>query len=222
MSKKHWISTSILSADFTCLKDQIAQAEAAGADYIHVDVMDGHFVPNLTMGPFMVEWVRKMTSLPIDVHLMIESPERLLANFAEAGANVLYVHIETCPNIHRTLENIKELGCRAGLVINPGTPVSAIEAVMPDADTVLVMTVDPGYSGQEFIPEITPKIAQVRSRLDQVNPKAVVAVDGGITTETLPQCIQAGAQFIITASAVYHYPEGIAAGIHALEACFPD
>jgi ribulose-phosphate 3-epimerase len=207
-----------LSADFTRLGEEIGEAERAGVDWIHVDVMDGHYVPNLTMGPFVVEAVRRATSLPIDVHLMTEKPESLLADFAKAGAGVLYVHIETCPHIHRTIEQIHELGCSAGVVINPGTPVSAIQAVLPMVDLVLVMTVNPGYSGQKFIPETISKITMLRRALDQANPKAMIAVDGGIDTRTLPQVIEAGAQVFIAATAIFKHREGIQAGVKQLRA----
>lgn len=215
---KYIITSSILSADFTRLGEEIGEAERAGVDWIHVDVMDGHYVPNLTMGPFVVEAVRRATSLPIDVHLMTEKPESLLADFAKAGAGVLYVHIETCPHIHRTIEQIHELGCSAGVVINPGTPVSAIQAVLPMVDLVLVMTVNPGYSGQKFIPETISKITMLRRALDQANPKAMIAVDGGIDTRTLPQVIEAGAQVFIAATAIFKHREGIQAGVKQLRA----
>lgn len=210
------LTSSILSADFTRLGEQIAEAEQAGVDWIHVDVMDGHFVPNLTMGPFVVEAVRRATNLPIDAHLMVEKPEHLLKDFASAGANILYVHVETCPHLYRTLEQIHELGCRAGVVINPGTPAAAIQAVLPVVDLVLVMTVNPGYSGQKFIPETVSKIALVRQALDQVNPKATIAVDGGIDPHTLPQVYRAGAQVFITATAIFKAPGGIAEGVRRL------
>ncbi len=222
MPAPYIISSSILSADFSSLGEQIHAAEAGGIDGIHVDVMDGHFVPNITMGPFIVETCRRITSLPIDVHLMIEHPERFVDDFVHAGASQIYVHIEGNPNIYRTLEHIKSLGCKAGIVLNPGTPGSAIQAVLHKVDIVLVMTVNPGYSGQAFIPDEIPKVAMVRKALDQVNPGAMIAVDGGITAETLPQILVAGAQWFIVATAIYKYPEGIAAGIRALKEQFPD
>ncbi len=215
------ITSSILSADFACLKDQIAQAEQGGIDWIHIDVMDGQFVPNLTMGPFIVETCRRITRLPLDVHLMIETPERLYADFAHAGASLLYTHIETCPHIYRSIEHIHEVGCKAGVVLNPGTPVSAIEAVMPVVDVVLAMTVNPGFSGQEFIPGVVKKIAQIRRILDEVNPQAMIAVDGGINSETLPLTRRAGAQIFIAATAIYKNPLGIAAGILELRSLLP-
>jgi ribulose-phosphate 3-epimerase len=221
MSGQYLISTSILSADFSRLGEQIGEAEAAGADWIHIDVMDGHFVPNLTMGPFIVEACRSITSLPLDVHLMIEQPDRLLGAFAKAGASLISVQVEACPNLHRTLQNIRALGCRVGVVLNPGTPAVMVEPVLPMVDLVLVMSVNPGASGQVFLPEVLPKATQIRRMLDKVNPQAVIEIDGGITVETLPAALQAGVQVFVTASAVFKNPAGIAAGIHALQACFP-
>jgi ribulose-phosphate 3-epimerase len=222
MPRPYIVTSSILSADFACLGDQIEQAEQAGIDWIHIDVMDGQFVPNLTMGPFIVETCRRITKLPIDVHLMIETPERLIADFAHAGANLLYVHVETCPHLYRTIQFIHEVGCKAGVVLNPGTPAVAIEAVLPIVDVVLVMTVNPGFSGQQFIPGITPKITQIRRLLDHINPQAQIAVDGGINSTTLPLALQAGAQIFIAATAIYKHPQGIAAGVHELRSLLTD
>lgn len=210
------ISSSILSADFARLADQIHQAEAGGVDWIHIDVMDGSFVPNITMGPFIVETCRRITQLPLDVHLMIDHPERHLANFAQAGASLLSVHIENTPQIFRILEEIHELGCKAGIVINPGTPADRIEAVASLVDLVLVMTVSPGYSGQKFIPDTVRKITQVRQILAARNAQALIQVDGGINAETLPSVVKAGAQVVVAATAIFKAPGGIAAGIHEL------
>lgn len=221
MAPKYVLSSSILSADFTCLRDQISQAEQGGIDWIHVDVMDGHFVPNLSMGPFIVEACRRITSLPLDVHLMIETPERLYADFAKAGASLLYTHIETCPHIYRSIQYIHELGCQAGVVLNPGTPTAAITEVLPLVEVVLVMSVNPGFSGQQFLSGALSKIAQIRTILDQVNPGARIAVDGGINSETLPLTLQAGAQIFIAATSIFKHPQGIASGIHELRACLP-
>jgi ribulose-phosphate 3-epimerase len=212
----HILAPSILSADFLRLGEQIAECEAAGADWIHVDVMDGHFVPNLTMGPFIVEACRRATQLPLDVHLMVESPERLLEGFAKAGASHLIVHVETCPNLEGTLQEIKALGCAAGVTLNPDTPVKAIEPVLPMVDLALVLTVHPGYSGQTFLPETTPKVAALRHMLDAIGSPAWLEVDGGISAQTLPQVREAGANAFVAAHAVFDYPEGIAAGIKAL------
>lgn len=222
MPSKYLISPSILSADFAELGAQISQAEEAGADWIHIDVMDGHYVPNLTMGPFIVETCARITDLPLDVHLMIEKPESLLEAFAQAGASTLTVHIETCPHIHRTIQIIHQLSCKAGITLNPGTPASAIAPALPFVDLVLVMTVNPGYSGQSFIPEVVPKIAQIRKMLDEVNPQTMIEVDGGITSQTLPAVLEAGAQVFVAASAIFKHPLGIKAGIKKLQASIPN
>jgi ribulose-phosphate 3-epimerase len=214
--KPYIIAPSILSADFTRLGEQIAECEAAGADWIHVDVMDGHFVPNITMGPVIVEACHRSTRLPLDVHLMIERPEKLLEAFAHAGASSLIVHIETCPDIAGTLKSIKSLGCKAGLTLNPATPAMDIEPVLNLADQVLVMTVHPGYSGQEFIPEIISKVAEIRRMMDELQSPAWLEVDGGISAENISHLRDAGAGAFVTASAVFHHPEGIAAGIQSL------
>ena len=221
MSGPYLISTSILSADFSRLGAQIGEAETAGADWIHVDVMDGHFVPNLTMGPFIVEACRSITSLPLDVHLMIEEPDRLLEAFARAGASLLSVHVEACPHLHRTLQSIRQLGCRVGVVLNPATPAVMVEPVLQLVDLVLVMSVNPGASGQVFLPEVLPKVTEIRRILERVNPQAMVEIDGGITVETLPAALNAGVQVFVTAYAVFKNPAGISAGIRSLRDCFP-
>ena len=221
MSKVYKISSSILSADFTQLGQQISVAERAGVDWIHVDVMDGHFVPNLTMGPVVIRACRRATQLPLDVHLMIESPENLLEEFARAGSSNLTVHVETCPNLHRTIQTIHELGCKAGVVLNPATPEVMVEPVLHMVDLVLVMSVNPGYSGQTFLPEILPKLEQIHQILEKVNPEADLEVDGGIDSETLPLVLNAGANVIVAAHAIFDYPGGIAAGIQQLRSQFP-
>jgi ribulose-phosphate 3-epimerase len=221
MTLPYLISTSILSADFTRLGEQIHAAENGGADWIHVDVMDGHFVPNLTMGPFIVEACRRATQLPLDVHLMIDRPENLLAEFAKAGATNLTVHVETCPNLHRTLMIIRELGCKAGVVINPGTAVTLIEPVLHMVDLVLVLSVNPGYSAQDFLPEVLPKAIAIRQILNKVNPEAHLEIDGGINSQTIPLAIEAGVNVFVAAHAVFDYPAGIAAGIQQLRSFFP-
>lgn len=193
-----------------------ARAEAAGVDWLHVDVMDGHFVPNITMGPFIVGWCRKASKLPLDVHLMIEEPDRYIEPFAKAGASGLTVHVETCPDLHSTLKQIKSLGCRAGIVLNPETPVGALDPFLAEADLVLVMSVHPGYSGQKFMPEAIGRVAEVRKKLDALGSSAWLEVDGGISTETLPRMKEAGATAYVAATAIFKNPEGIAAGVKAL------
>jgi ribulose-phosphate 3-epimerase len=210
------IAPSILSADFTHLGEQIAACESAGADWIHVDVMDGQFVPNLTMGPFIVEACRRATRLPLDVHLMIEHPGTLLEAFASAGASHLTVHVETCPQVEQTLQTIRELGCKAGVTLNPATPAAALQKALPLADLVLVMTVQPGYSGQSFMKDMVPKVVQVRRMLDEIGSSAWLEVDGGISAATLPVVRTAGANAFVAANAVFKHPNGIAAGIKGL------
>lgn len=212
------ISSSILSADFACLAEQIQAAEAGGVDWIHIDVMDGSFVPNISMGPFIVETCRRITTLPLDVHLMIEHPENHIEAFARAGATHISIHIENTPHAFRILEQIRALGCQAGIVLNPGTPVSAIAGVIPVVDYVLVMTVNPGFSGQKFIPAVVQKVTQVRQLLSQQGSAAPIEVDGGITSVTLPLVYAAGARLIVAATAIFKHPGGIAAGIHELRA----
>ena len=216
MANKYIISSSILSADFTRLGQQIAAAESAGVDWLHVDVMDGHFVPNITMGPFIIEACRRATKLPLDVHLMIEKPERYMEAFAKAGASGLTVHVETCPDMFSTLKQIKSLGCKAGVVLNPATPVGEVFPFLAEADLVLVMSVNPGYSGQSFMPESISKVADIRKKLDSLGSSAWLEVDGGINTETLPKMKEAGATAFVAATAVFKHPQGIEAGIKSL------
>jgi ribulose-phosphate 3-epimerase len=213
---KHILAPSILSADFARLGEEIATVEAAGADWIHVDVMDGHFVPNITMGPFIVETCRRITRLPLDVHLMIETPERYLEAFAKAGATGLTVHVETCPDIVGTLRQIKSLGCKAGAVLNPETSVGAIQPALTEADLILVLSVHPGYSGQKFMPESIAKVSEIRKKLDALRSSAWLEVDGGIDIETLPKMKAAGATAFVAATAVFKHTEGPAAGVRAL------
>jgi ribulose-phosphate 3-epimerase len=211
------LAPSILSADFSRLADEIAAVESAGADWIHIDVMDGHFVPNITMGSFIVEHCKRITKLPLDVHLMIEKPEQHLEAFAKAGANHLTVHVETCPHLHRTLQYIKSLGCTAGVTLNPGTPVAALEAVLGIADLVLVMSVDPGFSGGSFVPESFARIADVRQKLNVLHSSAWLEVDGGVNAENLPKLMGAGATAFVAATAVFKHPQGAAVGAKALK-----
>lgn len=222
MNKKYYLSPSILSADFARLGEQIHQAEQAGADWIHIDVMDGHFVPNLTMGPFIVETCRRITNLPLDVHLMITNPDDLIEDFAAAGADYLTVHIETCPEVQSTLERIRKLGAQPGITLNPDTPASKIEPYLSLVDLVLVMTVKPGYAGQSFKAEVVPKIGQIRQQLELSNPQALIEVDGGISAETIGTTIEEGAQVFVAASAIFQHPRGIEAGIQALKDQLPD
>jgi ribulose-phosphate 3-epimerase len=222
MPGKFILSASILSADFTRLGEQIREAEQGGVDWIHVDVMDGHFVPNLTMGPFIVEACRRVTSLPLDVHLMVQSPELFLESFASAGASSLSVHVENAPNLHRTLQKIRELGCNVGAVLNPGTPASRVEPVLHLVDLVLVMSVNPGYSGQAFLPEVLPKIALIRKWLDASHAPTWIQIDGGMNTQTLPAAFSAGVRVFVAATSIFKHPQGIAAGVESLRSCLPD
>ncbi|MCJ7723792.1 MAG: ribulose-phosphate 3-epimerase, partial [Anaerolineales bacterium] len=208
MKQQYVIAPSILSADFLNLGEQISECEAAGADWIHVDVMDGHFVPNISVGPFIVEACRRATKLPLDVHLMIKEPERYLQAFFEAGAGRLSVQVETCPHLYRTLQQIKDLGCLPGVVINPGTPSIVIEPVLHLVDLVLVMTVNPGFSDQVFLPDMTSKITEIRKKLDSLKSTAWLEVDGGISSTTLPSVLAAGATAFVAASAVFKHPAG--------------
>ncbi|MCJ8011263.1 ribulose-phosphate 3-epimerase [Paenibacillus sp. KQZ6P-2] len=198
------IAPSILSADFAQLGPEVAVVEAGGADWIHVDVMDGHFVPNITLGPAIVSAIKPHTSLPLDVHLMIEQPERYIADFAKAGADVITVHAEACTHLHRVIHMIKEHGIKAGVAINPGTPASIIQEVLEDVDLVLVMTVNPGFGGQQFIPRTVQKVRQVRQLLNEASLFDVhIEVDGGITSETAPLVADAGADVLVAGSAVF-------------------
>lgn len=216
MAASQIIAPSIVSCDHARLREEIAACESARADWIHVDVMDGHFVPNITMGPFLIATYKRLTKLPLDVHLMIEQPERYLEAFAKAGASHLTVHVETCPHLYGTLQQIKALGCLAGVTLNPGTPVSAIEAVLPLADIVLVMSVNPGFSNQTFLPDAVGRVARLRRRLDEIHSKAYLEVDGGVTPENLVQLRDAGANAFVSAHAIFSHPQGTVAGLTAL------
>jgi len=197
------IAPSILSADFSRLGEEIAAVEAAGADWIHIDVMDGHFVPNITIGPAVVKSLRRLTRLPFDVHLMIRHPEQFLDAFAEAGSDVITVHVETADHLHRTVTRIRELGPKAGVSLNPGTPLTLIEPVLPDIDLLLIMTVNPGFGGQQFIRTMLPKIRQARECIDQRAPAVILEVDGGVTLTNMPSILEAGADAMVAGAAVF-------------------
>jgi ribulose-phosphate 3-epimerase len=198
------IAPSILSADFARLGEQVKEAEAAGADWIHVDVMDGHFVPNLTIGPPVVRALRAITDLPLDVHLMIEKPERYLVDFVRAGASGLTVHVETCPHLHRTIQQIKGLGVRAGVTLNPATPLVSLEEILPEVDLVLVMSVNPGFGGQSYVPSSTTRIARLRGMLDEIGSPAELEVDGGINPDTVATVVEAGATVLVAGAAIFN------------------
>lgn len=197
------IAPSILSADFSRLGDEIRAVEAAGADMIHIDVMDGHFVPNLTIGPPVVASIKKITRVPLDVHLMIEDPDRYVQGFAEAGSDIITVHAEAAVHLHRTLHLIRDLGARAGVSVNPATPLAAIEEVLGDIDLLLIMTVNPGFGGQTFIETMLPKIRRAREMLDRLPPGVLLEVDGGITLQNMGAVKEAGADLFVAGSAIF-------------------
>jgi ribulose-phosphate 3-epimerase len=197
------IAPSILSADFSALGEEIAAVEAAGADWIHIDVMDGHFVPNITIGPGVVKSLRKMTVLPFDVHLMIESPEQYIQPFAEAGSDRITVHMEALIHLHRTVSQIKELGLKAGVSLNPATPLSFVESILTDIDLLLIMTVNPGFGGQQFIKTMLPKIRQARELIDRLAPAVLLEVDGGVTLTNLPAILKAGADVLVAGASIF-------------------
>lgn len=198
------IAPSILSADFSKLGEDIREVEAGGADYIHVDVMDGHFVPNITLGPPIVKAIRPITGLPLDVHLMISEPAKYVDAFADAGADYITVHVEADPHIHRTIQLIKNRGVKAGVVLNPGTASDLIKPLIADIDMVLLMTVNPGFGGQAFIPSVVTKIKEIRKWADELNPALEIEVDGGINPETIAVCAEAGADVFVAGSAIYN------------------
>ena len=212
------LAPSILSADFGRLGEQVAEAERAGADYIHVDVMDGRFVPNLTIGPVVVQGIRGSTNLPLDVHMMVVEPERLVEDFAKAGADHLIVQAEACPHLHRVLQQIREAGCKAGVAINPGTSLSAIEEVLPLLDVVLVMSVNPGFGGQKLIPETVGKVIRMRRILDEGGYSAELQVDGGVNEATACTMVEAGATVLVAGSAVFNEKESVADAMDRLRA----
>jgi ribulose-phosphate 3-epimerase len=210
------LAPSILAADMAHLADRVAEAIAAGADRIHVDVMDGHFVPNITFGPAVVRWLRPVTSIPLEVHLMISEPDRYLGAFAEAGADTLIVHQEGAIHLNRTVQEIHRLGLRAGVAINPATPAGVLEEILPDVELVLVMTVNPGFGGQQFIAGMLPKIGRVRRMMAGARTDCELEVDGGIEPHTAPLVVEAGARVLVAGSAVFQAPGGATAGIGRL------
>ncbi len=212
------LAPSILSADFAKLGEAVAEADAAGADYIHVDVMDGRFVPPITIGAAVVTALRSCTTLPLDVHLMIESPELQIDQFAKAGADIITVHVETCPHLHRTLQQIKQAGARAGVALNPSTPLAALDEVLPSADVVIVMTVNPGFGGQTFIEEMLDKIRRLRETLDSRRLAADLEVDGGVHAGNIGDIVRAGARVLVAGAAVFASELPVAEAVAKLRA----
>lgn len=213
------LAPSIIAADFTRLAEQIAACESAGADWLHVDVMDGHFVPTISVGPLFVEACKRASKLPLDVHLMISEPEKYLEIFAKAGASNITVHVETCHNLPKVVKKIQSLGCKAGITLNPSTPASALDSALPLADLVLVMSVKPGFSGQVFMSEMIAKVEELRNKLNALRSPAYLEVDGGISAETLPLMRKAGANVFVAGNAAFKHPLGVAAGIRELLNC---
>lgn len=210
------LSPSILSADFSRLGEEIRTVEKAGVDWIHIDVIDGHFAPNITMGPFIVETCKRITGLPLDVHLMIENADKYVEVFAKSGASCLSVHLEGNPNIYRTLQIVRSLGVKTGIVLNPGTPVESASAILHLVDYVLMMSVNPGYSGQSFQPEVFDRVRRMRALLDLTNPQAAIEVDGGVSVDNINRLCEAGASIFVAATAIFKYPQGAAEGVRAL------
>lgn len=218
MPKTIKIAPSILSADFARLGEQVKEAEAAGADYIHIDVMDGHFVPNITVGPLVVRALRRITSLPLDVHLMIERPEQFVDEFSRAGADIITVHWEASPHIHRVLVKIRESGKKAGVSINPATPVWVLEEIVGEVDLILAMTVNPGFGGQKLIPNTMAKVEKLRKMLEEKGVYPEIEVDGGVNEETAPLLVRAGAQVLVAGAAIFESPLGVGEAIRRIKA----
>ena len=208
-SSKVKLAPSILSADFARLGEQVAEVTRAGADYIHIDVMDGHFVPNITIGAPVVASIRPLTSLPLDVHLMIEHPERYISEFASSGADIITIHVEACSSLHRVIHSIKELNVKAGVALNPATTLTSVEEILPDVDLILIMSVEPGYGGQSFIPSSLDKISRLRKMLDNKKSNAELEVDGGITIDNATSIVQAGADVLAIGSSIFNAKKGI-------------
>ena len=215
---KKMISASILNADFSCLESQIQAAEKAGVDWIHLDIMDGHFVPNISFGPQIAAMVRKMTSLPVDTHLMISNPDQFIGAFSDAGADYISVHVENNPHIHRTIQNILKNGKHAGIVLNPGTPVQTIYPVLHMVSYVLIMSVNPGFGGQSFLPESLDKISELSAKIRAEKRDVLIEVDGGINAETLPLAAKAGAEVFVVGSYIFTNPQGIPHAVQTLKA----
>jgi ribulose-phosphate 3-epimerase len=216
MNKHKLIAASILAADLSRLREQIEEAEHAGSDWIHIDVMDGHFVPNLTMGPVIVEACRRSTSLPLDVHLMVNEPDGLLKPFADAGATSMIVHFEACAQLYRTLDSIRALGVKPGVALNPATPAYSVSEVLPVVNSVLIMTTNPGFSGGVFIEGMMEKVAELHALRAKRGSSALLEVDGGIAPSTAPLAVKAGADVFVAATAIFKDPEGIRSGVESL------
>jgi len=203
MTRPILIAPSILSADFARLADEVAAVEQAGADLLHIDVMDGHFVPNLTVGPPIVKALKDVTKLPLDVHLMMTNADAFIPEFAKAGANYLTVHVEACPHLHRTIQSIKERGVKAGVTLNPATPIQSLQEILADVDLVLIMSVNPGFGGQQFIDSCLTKVRSTRQMLDNIGSRALLEVDGGVKPDNVARILEAGADVLVAGSAIF-------------------
>jgi len=213
------IAPSMIASDFAHIADEVAACESAGVRWLHVDVMDGNFVPTITVGPLFVQALKRTTKIPLDVHLMIANPQNHVEEFAKAGAAHLTVHVEACADVEKVIAQIKSLGCQAGVTLRPATPLAAIESVISKVDLVLVMSVNPGYSGQSFMPEMAERVKEVRRKLDALNSKAYLEVDGGMSLKTIPIVKNAGANAFVTGNAAFKNPKGTAAGVGELVQC---